>query len=101
MVIKIVDHVGRCYSNQDGLIVKMILLKHLNSNKLVILSFEGIDGVTSSFVNTALIELLEDFDFDKIKQNLKFTNTNRQINEMIKNRFKFEINRKKNLVNCS
>lgn len=99
VLITIHHHVGRCYSNQEGMIIKKMIDEHLKSNQQVIVSFDGINGVTSSFVNTAFIELLKDYDFNFIKSHLRFVNTSKQVNEMIKDRFKFEVSRKKKIIN--
>lgn len=61
-------------------------------------SFKGVTSLNSSFVNSAFIELLNDFDFSYIRQNLKFTNSTAQINSIIKNRFSFEVNKKNRLA---
>ncbi|WP_193064924.1 STAS-like domain-containing protein [Oceanobacillus oncorhynchi] len=98
MVIKIANHVERCYSNEEGKIIKNIIENSLRSNEPIVISFEGVHGVTSSFVNTAFIELLDEFNFDKIKSNIKFTNTTRQINSMIKERYSFEVKKRNDLV---
>ncbi|MDX8291435.1 STAS-like domain-containing protein [Metabacillus indicus] len=95
MVIKVIDHVGRCYSNQDGLIIKDLIQYNLKQDEKITVSFEGIDGVTSSFINSALIELIEEYDFTVIKNNITFTKSNKQINNMIKDRFSFELKRRK------
>ncbi|MED2005353.1 DUF4325 domain-containing protein [Brevibacillus laterosporus] len=62
------------------------------------MSFSGVDGVPSSFVNSAFIQLLEDFTFEEIRQNLRFINSTKQINQMIKSRFEFEVNERKKLI---
>jgi hypothetical protein len=98
MVIKVYNHVGRCYSNEEGKIIQEILKRHLLNGETVTVSFENIDGVTSSFVNTAFIELLNIFEFDFIKKSVRIINSTKQINEMIKDRFSFEVNRRKKLV---
>lgn len=98
--VNITDHVGRCYSNDDGAVIQSLLKKHLKQDQKVVLSFKGIDGVTSSFVNTALIELLNDFDFDFIRNHLSFNDSKRQINNMIRDRFNFEEKKRKYLVSC-
>lgn len=100
MVIKLVNHIERCYSNEDGKIIKDIITSHLRRNEQIIVSFEGIKGATSSFVNTAFIELLNEFDFEMIKRSLKFINTTKQINTMIKDRFSFEVKKRQNLINA-
>ncbi|MED3986293.1 STAS-like domain-containing protein [Peribacillus simplex] len=93
MVIKIKDLVGRCYSNEDGKIIFDVLNSALNNEKMIILSFKDVDSITSSFTNTAFIELLHEFDYDFIKKNLRIVDSNKYINGMIKDRFTFEVNR--------
>ncbi|PAE17307.1 hypothetical protein CHH91_04695 [Virgibacillus sp. 7505] len=96
--LKILDHVERCYSNEDGTVILNKLSEQLRRGENVELSFDKVDTVTSSFVNSALIELLEEYSFDQIKRNLKFVDTNSVINDMIKRRFFFEVKERKNLV---
>lgn len=94
MVVKVQDHVSHCFSNEDGqTIYKQIKPLLLGENKVVV-SFEGIDSVTSSFVNSAFIELLDSLGFSEIKERLSFTDSNEQINRTIKRRFKFETERR-------
>ncbi|NEN75582.1 STAS-like domain-containing protein [Pelistega sp. NLN82] len=65
-----------------------IIHPYLEQGEQVIVSFEGVDSLPSSFVNTALLPLLHHFSFKTIKESLFFENTNSQINTMIKDRFK-------------
>ncbi|KIL72505.1 STAS-like domain-containing protein [Bacillus badius] len=98
VIIKVIDQIGRCYSNTDGMMLKQLLLPELQQNKSVTVDFTDIGGTTSSFVNTAFIELLDHFDFAFIKAHLKFINSNSQINNMIKSRFLSEVERRQELV---
>lgn len=97
-LVRVLDHVSQCYSNDDGQLIYQEITKELSRKKNVTVSFEGVDGVTSSFVNSALIALLEDYDFSYIKSNLSFTQTSKQINNLINQRFKFEVKKRNNLV---
>ncbi|KAA6450325.1 STAS-like domain-containing protein [Bacillus swezeyi] len=99
-IIRVINHVERCYSNEDGQIIFDIIDEKFQKKEKVTLSFAGINGVTSSFVNTALIDLLNKYDFDYVKRNLKFIHTNRQINASINERFKYEVKKRKQLINC-
>ncbi|MCW2278770.1 STAS-like domain-containing protein [Heliophilum fasciatum] len=90
VTINVLDHVDQCYSNQDGDIIYKQIHSAFQAGFQVVLSFSGISAVTSSFINSALIPLLNDFSFDYIKANLKIVNSNRQLNEMIVSRFQFE-----------
>jgi hypothetical protein len=94
MVIRALDLVRQCYSQDDGQKVFDVLLPRLQRGERIELSFDGVDTVPSSFINTSLIHLLDIVPFQTIKSNLRFVNTTRQINEMIKSRFDFEINRR-------
>lgn len=98
MVINILDHVERCYSNADGDIILALIKPKLAIGQQVTISFSGVDSVPSSFVNSAFIALLDDFSFEQVRNCLKFINTTKQINDMIKNRFSFEVNERKKLI---
>lgn len=98
--ISVFDLVGRGYSNDDGLIIKQAIVNEFEKGNKVIVNFLNVDGVTSSFVNTAFIELLNEFSFDFIRKHLNFSDSRKQINNMIKDRFSFEVTRRKNLINC-
>lgn len=98
MVINVLDHVERCYSNADGEVICTLIHPGLSRNEQVVVSFSGVDSVPSSFVNSAFIALLDDVDFETIRKNLRFINSTKQINEMIKKRFMFEVNERKKLV---
>lgn len=77
-------------TNDDGDVLFNILRKNLDDGKKVTVSFEGIHGLNSSFVNSAFIRLLEFYSFDFIKENVGFAYTNKQINKIILSRFEFE-----------
>lgn len=77
-------------TNADGDILNELISNAFNAGERVQISFKGIHGLNSSFVNSAFIQLLNDFDFDFIKKNLMFINSNKQINNLILSRFKFE-----------
>jgi hypothetical protein len=93
MIIKILDFVNRCMTNEDGLIIFNLINPLLNNGQHVIVSFQGVDGVTTSFINSAFIDLLQNHSFEYIRKNINFTNTTKNINELIKKRFYFEIER--------
>lgn len=94
MDIKVTDITPRCYTNEDGAKVFEHLLPLLRQGESVCLSFKGVDVVPSSFVNSAFISLLDYLDFEVIKKQLFFSDTSRQINEIIKSRFAFEVSRR-------
>lgn len=87
MVIKILSIVPACDSNEQGARVKNAILRDLESQDVVLLDFSGVTNVTSSFVNSALLDLSPKFDFDTIKSRIQIRRVNRQIGNMIKDRF--------------
>jgi phosphatidylserine/phosphatidylglycerophosphate/cardiolipin synthase-like enzyme len=94
MVIRALDIVAQCYSNADGQKIYEAVYDYVARGEEVTVSFDGVDAVPSSFVNTAFIALLEHFPFQRIRETLSFSKTTPQINEMIRTRFAFESSRK-------
>jgi len=86
---------GRCYNQEDGAKLFKEITLRLRKNESVMISFEGIETVPSSFVNASLIALLDEYTFNEIKHLVKFTKTTRQINEMIRSRFIYEAETRK------
>jgi len=97
-LINILDIVDQCSSPESGVKVHDVLKARLAAGERISLSFKGVSSVTTSFVNASLIELLDDFDFEVIKSTLTFLDTNRLINDTIKRRFAFEVQRLKQAV---
>nr|EIK9829891.1 STAS-like domain-containing protein [Listeria monocytogenes] len=58
------------FSNADGDVVRVEIKKALSAGTKIEVSFNGFTSVNSSFVNSALIKLLNDYSFDFIKSNL-------------------------------
>ncbi|MCH8247220.1 MAG: STAS-like domain-containing protein [Bacteroidetes bacterium] len=90
MVILISDITQTCYSNDDGDAVYKVIKPYLIGEEPITLSFGGIDGVTSSFVNSAFIQLLDSVEYDAIRKNLHITKATRRTRDMIRDRFIFE-----------
>jgi len=99
-LLKVLDHVERCYSNEDGAVIYALVSEKLRSKEKVVISFQGVEWVTSSFVNTALVDLLEEYDFPYIRKQLDFIDTTNKINDMIKSRFKYEVQQRKKLMHA-
>ncbi len=89
-IIKISDYVNQCYSNDDGQIIFELLKSKLESQETVQVSFEGFDIAASSFINSAFIQLLDNFSFETIKSMISFIHSNKSINDLIKLRFQSE-----------
>jgi STAS-like domain of unknown function (DUF4325) len=95
MVIEVLKITNSCYNHLDGLKLFNVLLKAMPAEKTIVVDFSGVDSTPSSFINSALIGLLDHFSFDQIKEKISFINTTPQINEMIKSRFLYEVATKK------
>ncbi|WP_273128927.1 STAS-like domain-containing protein [Bacillus weihaiensis] len=93
--IRVKDLVDTVYSNDDGKVVYSEVKKQLQENNKVAVSFDTIGALNTSFVNSAFIELLKDYDFNYIKNHIQFIDSTNQINQMIKSRFSFEVNNTK------
>lgn len=92
-VIRVLDYVDHCYNSEDGKIIHDVIEARLKEDEPLLVSFSGVDSVPSSFVNTALVSLLARYEFSQIKRLLRFADTTSQINDMIRSRFNFEVNR--------
>jgi STAS-like domain of unknown function (DUF4325) len=89
MVIRIANIVPEPSTYEDGEKVYALVLPALQRGEDVVLSFSGIGSVPSSFINAAVIRLIENVPFAVIKKHLKFIDTTKNINELIKSRFAF------------
>lgn len=90
MVIVVQDFVHGCHTNQEGDIIFNQIAQPIFSGQVVTVSFKGISSVTSSFLNSAFIPLLDRLTFDEVKGRLRIVESNRSINDMIIRRFKQE-----------
>ena len=90
-LIKVSDVVNSVSFNRDGEVIFNMIKDALESGERVTVSFEGIYALNTSFVNSAFIELLENFSFEDIKRYVKFVDSTRQINSIIAKRFKDEL----------
>jgi hypothetical protein len=92
VTITIKEYTNQCYTNHDGEIIHDLIIGGFKKGEKVKVSFEGMDSVSTSFVNSAFITVLEKYGFDKIKTNLGFVNSTKAINDAIRKRFQFEVN---------
>ena len=68
MTLFIKDIVQDTYSNASGYALLTILKDYLNKNKSIVLSFKDSTPTSSSFLNSSIGELLDDYGFDKFKK---------------------------------
>jgi len=87
--IRLLDHVTRCSTYEDGAIIYRLIKSSLEKGEIVSVSFDGVLSAPSAFINGALVELLNDYTFSHIRENVLILNTTRSLNELIKQRFEF------------
>ena len=93
MVINIIDHVKTASTYEDGEIIYTLISKALHNEQQVTLSFKTIKSVPSAFINASIIRLLEEFNFEYIREKIVFINTTKHINELIRSRFEFVLSK--------
>jgi hypothetical protein len=71
-------------TTDQGQAVFAAVLKAADGGSAVVVSFDGIRNVTSSFANAAFAQLLDRFSLADVKGWLRVVDSNRQINDMIK-----------------
>lgn len=86
MVIRVLSLTGAADTQQQGAAVYDRLVDALKTQPTVLVSFDGIDIATSSFVNMAFVRLLDHMSLQDIKQRVRVVQSTRQINSMIKRR---------------
>ncbi|XDD52533.1 STAS-like domain-containing protein (plasmid) [Leptospira sp. WS92.C1] len=92
MVIYLKDYIQSGSSYRDGEIIYKLLIHNFPINEKIIISFKDFGAVSSSFVNVAFVQLLENFSFDEIRKKLNFIDTLKVHTNLIKDRFEFETN---------
>ncbi len=93
VTLTLLDHVEHCVTHEDGQVIFDMLLPLLAQGDTVSVSFKGVGGVPSSFVNTAFVPVLKHFSFDFIKTHVFFVDTVKATNDVIRKRFRFEVDR--------
>jgi hypothetical protein len=89
-IVVISDVVSGCNTNQEGDIIYNLISRPIIDGQVVTISFQGQNSVTSSFLNSAFVPLLDKVSFDQIKKRLRIVDSNKFINEMVIRRFKQE-----------
>jgi hypothetical protein len=89
MVIRILDHVQSFSSYEDGDRIFQLIVEPIERGEDVVLSFEGIDAVPSSFLNASILRLAERVPVAEIKAHLRLINSTKQVNDLLRSRMKF------------
>lgn len=101
MVVKVAEHIRSASSYEDGEVIFRLILPAVQAGEEVLVDFSGITSVPSAFVNSAFIRLLEHVPFSQVKSTLAFTQSTRQINQLIRSRFEFVAQSKSGLPPAS
>lgn len=75
---------NRADTTEQGLAVRAAIVRALHRDGDASVSFEDIDNATSSFVNAAVLPLLDIMTVSELQKRVRFVNSNRQINDMIR-----------------
>jgi len=86
MVIRIKDLVPGANTSEQGACVFDVLKNALDNSSSIVVSFDGVQTATSSFVSSAFVALLDHFSYADIKARMRVIDSTRQINDMIKTR---------------
>lgn len=84
MVVRALDHVAQCYGASDGAVIARVLRQAFLRGHHVTLSFAGVSDVPSSFVNAALVSLLDDHSLEWLKSHLSVVDATKQTADMIR-----------------
>jgi len=84
MVIKVAEIITGANTADEGAALLSRVKDAMRMAGPVILSFEGIQTATPSFVNASFVELLTDFSYEDIKLRIRVIKSTRQINDMLK-----------------
>ncbi|MDG1314281.1 MAG: STAS-like domain-containing protein [Flavobacteriaceae bacterium] len=87
MVIYVKDIVLSCDTNSQGDELYAKIQNKLCDRKRVVVDFSGINNVTTSFINSSLVALIESYDLVTIKNRVIIKKVNRQIGNLIRDRF--------------
>lgn len=100
--IKVKDITNGTFTNEDGLSVYNAIDSAISEKDSIILSFEGITSLSSSFLNSSFGEIIEKFGFDFLKNKIKITKYTPQLSILIMNYIKSysktEITKSKNNI---
>lgn len=87
MVVRILDITQGADTADQGSKVHQRILDALKAGGRVVISFDGVQTASSSFVNVCLVQLLDHMSLDDLKKRIAIIHSNHQINEMIKRSF--------------
>lgn len=87
MKLYIKDIVQDTYTNAAGFVLLTVLKSHLTDGQSIILSFKDSAPTSSSFLNSSIGELLDDYGFNTFKKMIKFVDLSSTQSQVLKNYF--------------
>jgi hypothetical protein len=90
MVINVKTLAGAADTSEQGDALFRVLAPVLTRGDAAVVSFEGIEVATTSFVNVAFVELLSVVSLPQIKAQVKVVRSSKQINDLIRARLTSE-----------
>lgn len=84
MVVAVRDLAGGADTAEQGRRVYEVLSRELSQHQQVIISFAGVETVTSSFINTALAPLFTAISSEEFKRRVRIVEVTRQIADSIR-----------------
>ncbi|AHA29514.1 STAS-like domain-containing protein [Exiguobacterium sp. MH3] len=87
VTITIKDHVSEGFTNDDGGLLYDIIKSAMKDHDIINLSFEDMNAISSSFLNSSLVKIKEEIGFGELKRRFKFVKTTPSINSTIRTRF--------------
>lgn len=89
VTIQVKAHIPYCDTNEQGEKIFDLINRAFAGGQDVTLSFEGIEDTTTSFINSAFVQLLDRYSLQVIKSRLRIVRSTRQINSLIRDRMNF------------
>lgn len=94
MVLNVQSLTPRQFDGADGQRVFDALWPSVAAGQPVTLSFAGVRGAPSSFINEALVRLLDHISYDEVKRLVRIVDVSQPIARLIRDRFDFEASRR-------
>jgi STAS-like domain of unknown function (DUF4325) len=84
--LRLTDVVGgpHCVSSDDGQLVHDQIFRRLRANKDVVVSFGGVEDVTSAFLNAAIGQLYGELDDETIRTHLQVIEADSDVLTLLK-----------------
>ena len=87
-IINIKDITEGTASNASGFSVYTVMKNSLTSDNKITLSFDGVNSMSSSFLNSSVGAFIDDYGFDAFKKNVSIINYTPSTLNMIKSYLK-------------